>query len=488
MTSAMRVLRARGSLPRLALRGASVVLGALCLAALTGATASAQLADLAVTKTDSPDPVQAGLLLTFSVTVTNHGPSAANNVTLVETFTPNGTMLSFGPPPAGWICSLTGSTAQCTTPTLLAGAAASFTFSEGVHPELWITTSLINDVVVTSTTVDPNPANNLATTSTTAIAGSASSLGPELGVTKAGPVGPVLAGQLATYTITVSNKGTLDASDVHLVEVTPPDTTFQSFDQTFVAPAPWTCTTPTVGGVGAVWCTLPFMPAGAQDTFTLTVRALAGTPSGATTTNVAKVISLAAPDPQPADNRATADTLIAQPPPTPTATATRTPTRTATATRTPPPTATATRTPTRTATTPPTATRTATPTGTAPPTATPTPTLVACPAGRIRVQALPDPDTAGRLRVTVTTQGAGNRLVSLQLAAPSAQIASPNAQVEELGGPPPGTLTPPANSTSYSFHVRRVTTGLPLTLAFTVVDTCGSWATFVGAGPTALGP
>src|SRR5262249_4532760 len=47
-------------------------------------------ADLAVTKTDSPDPVTAGTNLTYSVSLSNNGPSDAQTVTLTDAV-PTGT-------------------------------------------------------------------------------------------------------------------------------------------------------------------------------------------------------------------------------------------------------------------------------------------------------------------------------------------------------------------------------------------------------------
>ncbi len=41
--------------------------------------------DLVVTKTDSADPVIAGNQLTYTITVTNSGPSQATNVSLTDT-------------------------------------------------------------------------------------------------------------------------------------------------------------------------------------------------------------------------------------------------------------------------------------------------------------------------------------------------------------------------------------------------------------------
>src|SRR5439155_7007323 len=56
----------------------------------TATTNVVAAADLAVTKTDAPDPVGAGNNLTYSITVSNNGPSAAAGVTLTDTI-PGGT-------------------------------------------------------------------------------------------------------------------------------------------------------------------------------------------------------------------------------------------------------------------------------------------------------------------------------------------------------------------------------------------------------------
>jgi uncharacterized repeat protein (TIGR01451 family) len=56
-------------------------IGLACLNVPCGETA---VADLSITKTDSPDPVVVGNTLTYTLTMTNSGPSAATNVTVVD--------------------------------------------------------------------------------------------------------------------------------------------------------------------------------------------------------------------------------------------------------------------------------------------------------------------------------------------------------------------------------------------------------------------
>src|SRR3989442_7007760 len=57
--------------------------------------------DLAITKSDSPDPVNAGAPLTYTLTVTNNGPSAAAMDTVRDTLPAGVNLLSAAG--TGWI-------------------------------------------------------------------------------------------------------------------------------------------------------------------------------------------------------------------------------------------------------------------------------------------------------------------------------------------------------------------------------------------------
>ena len=61
-------------------------------------------ADLSVTKTDSPDPVTPGENLTYTITVTNAGPSNATSATLSDALPGDTTFVSLASP-AGWSCT-----------------------------------------------------------------------------------------------------------------------------------------------------------------------------------------------------------------------------------------------------------------------------------------------------------------------------------------------------------------------------------------------
>ena len=61
------------------------------------------------------------------------------------------------------------------------------------------------------------------------------------------------------------------------------------------------------------------------------------------------------------------------------------------------------------------------------------------------------------------------------------------AQIEAPGQPAsavPFTVSYPAGTTQATFVIRRTAAGALLT-QMTVTDDCGTWPTFVGAGPTA---
>src|SRR5258708_7634164 len=74
-------------------------------------------------------------------------------------------------------------------------------------------------------------------------------------------------------------------------------------------PAGWTCITPAVGGTGVVTCTTPTLANGATANFWLVVNAYTGTPAGYVMTETNSVSS-DTPDSNPANNQATATTIV----------------------------------------------------------------------------------------------------------------------------------------------------------------------------------
>ncbi len=133
-------------------------------------------ADLSVTKTDAPEPVVAGSNLTYTIVVTNSGPSAAASVQLSEAVPTNATFVSLVSP-AGWTSTTpaVGGTGAITAtiPALAAGAVATFTLVVGVNASA--TGAISNTATVASATADANLANNtdVEVTTVLAVAGTA---------------------------------------------------------------------------------------------------------------------------------------------------------------------------------------------------------------------------------------------------------------------------------------------------------------------------
>ncbi|MBV8300983.1 MAG: DUF11 domain-containing protein, partial [Candidatus Dormibacteraeota bacterium] len=119
---------------------------------------AAASADLAVTKQGSPNPVAAGADETYTVTLTNDGPSAAQNVSLQDPLPTGMTLVSEMPNPSNpdtFSNTSAGNTASFSAAAMPAGNTDGFTIvgqvSSGVAPG----TTLTNTASVSSTINDP---------------------------------------------------------------------------------------------------------------------------------------------------------------------------------------------------------------------------------------------------------------------------------------------------------------------------------------------
>ena len=88
-------------------------------------------ADLVVTKYDDLDPMTAGTVLTYTIVVTNNGPSTAENVVITDTL-PAGTTYQNGSPG----CVAVGNTVRCSLGTLPAGAVSTVQVAVMVDPTI----------------------------------------------------------------------------------------------------------------------------------------------------------------------------------------------------------------------------------------------------------------------------------------------------------------------------------------------------------------
>jgi uncharacterized repeat protein (TIGR01451 family) len=125
--------------------------------------------DLSVVMSDSPDPVTAGGVITYTITVDNAGPADAADVVLDDPTPAFTTFVSLASA-EGWTCSTppvrgTG-VVSCSTASLPDGANVAFTLVVRVNPGTPAGV-ILNTATVSYTTSDPNPANNVATATTT---------------------------------------------------------------------------------------------------------------------------------------------------------------------------------------------------------------------------------------------------------------------------------------------------------------------------------
>src|SRR5439155_1558376 len=137
----------------------------------TATTAVRAEADLAITKSDSPDPVRPRGTLTYTIAVSNAGPNAAASVTMDDLLPPLTAFHSMQTPPA-WTtfqsaqdCTFTSpSTVSCTFGTLAAGSSVSFDIV--VHISVLRTAALTNTANVRGNETEMNQSNNTATATT----------------------------------------------------------------------------------------------------------------------------------------------------------------------------------------------------------------------------------------------------------------------------------------------------------------------------------
>ena len=267
-----------------------------------GWTLNISTADVSITKSDTPDPVNAGSNITYTLTATNAGPDAAFSAIFTDTIPANTTFQSISAA-NGWACGTTppvGGTGNvnCTNPSFGTGSAV-FTLIVKVNPTVAAATIITNSANIASGTPDTDITNNQATTTTTVTTMA------DLSVTKSGTPNPVTAGTVLTYTITTANAGPSYAQTAVLTDTLPTGTTFKSL----TAGAGWSCTTPVTNTNGTVSCTAASYGITAT-TFTLVANVDADVVVSTTLSNVAH-ISSATLDPNPNNNQATATTNVA---------------------------------------------------------------------------------------------------------------------------------------------------------------------------------
>ncbi|MEO7099627.1 MAG: DUF11 domain-containing protein, partial [Luteolibacter sp.] len=259
-------------------------------------------ADLAVTITDSPDPVNALGNLTYTITLTSTGPSTAVSPTVSLPLPANTTFVSASAP-GTWTTTSPAvggvGTVTFSDVSLVSGGSATFTVVAKVDITVVNDSILTGTATASSATTDPNPGNNSASTTTLAKSGA------DLQITLSDSPDPVIAGTNLTYTVQVANNGPLAAENVSIGDILPAGTTFVSLS----APAGWTATTPAVGTNGTVKITKALFANAGTATFTLVAKVASSVASGATLSDTATISSTTV-DIVPGNNSAATSTAV----------------------------------------------------------------------------------------------------------------------------------------------------------------------------------
>jgi uncharacterized repeat protein (TIGR01451 family) len=130
-------------------------------------TTATTTADVAVAISASPDPVNVGSTVTYSILVRNDGPGSASNVTLVHALPPEVHFVSCNATTAG-VCGGSLNERIVTFPSLQSGGSASVILVASVDPGIASGTLMKSTASVYSLTTDTNYGNNSGTATTTA--------------------------------------------------------------------------------------------------------------------------------------------------------------------------------------------------------------------------------------------------------------------------------------------------------------------------------
>jgi uncharacterized repeat protein (TIGR01451 family)/fimbrial isopeptide formation D2 family protein len=212
----------------------------------------------------TPGQVDQGDTLRYTITVTNSGATAATNVVFTDaiptgtTYTPNTTTLNGAPvvDPSPGVSAIEGGLQLGTGGTLAVGETATIVFEVTVNTGVTAGTVISNQGTVTSNEQAPEPTDADGDDSngdqpTQVVVGNAQQLSMTKSVAVVGG-GVAQAGGELEYTITITNIGTVDATNVVLTDPIPANSTYvanSTFENTLPVGQPDGGVSPLVAGI-----------------------------------------------------------------------------------------------------------------------------------------------------------------------------------------------------------------------------------------------
>ncbi len=279
----------------------------ICFSAATLHLTVEEPTDLSLTQSDSPDPVAAGELLTYQITVHNPGPGIAANTVVTDTL-PVG--LEYVADTGD--CTLSAGELVCPLGDIPPASQHAFQILTRVPAAAVATTpngllTLQNAATAGAHLNDPNLDNNTATQSTFV-----TERADLRAVKLSRPTTTVAAGETFTYTVFVDNLGPSFARHVVLTDTLLSSGVFTLLEILTDTHRADTCETVPAAGGTAITCTLaePLEVMGyapAHGRWQVRIRARA---EEAQTIENSVVVQAATPDPDPANNTAQVFTAI----------------------------------------------------------------------------------------------------------------------------------------------------------------------------------
>ena len=233
------------------------------------------VADLSITKTDGQTSDTPGTSITYTIVVTNNGPSAVTGANVVDNLPATLSGISWTASYANGSGPANGAGNINVLVNLLAGGTATFTVNALIDPAATGTLSNTASVTPPGGTTDSTPGNNSATDTTTLLP-----VG-DLSLTKTANNNTPLVGSTVTFTITVSNSGPSNTTGVTVGDLLPSglqyvsDTGGGSYNS---GTGTWTIGTLTSGGTATLQITALVRPTGNYANYAQVVTSNAADP------------------------------------------------------------------------------------------------------------------------------------------------------------------------------------------------------------------